>query len=501
MASIYRPSYTVEQNGKKLRRKSPRWHISYRDADGVRRRVAGFKDKTATTQLAAELEKTAELARAGVVDRFAAHRRAPLAEHLSDFKTNLLDKGNTAKHANLVHKRAEAVVKACGCVRIGDVSASRVQSYLAQRRRSGLSIQTSNFYLQAAKQFFGWLVADRRTDDNPLAHLKGQNVKLDRRHDRRALELEELQRLIEATVAGPQHHRMTGPDRAMLYKMAVSTGLRANELATLTWASLDFEGPEPSVTVLAGYSKHRREDLVYLPLELAQDLAEWRIQRQDAGDADKVFATFDPKRGAKMIRKDLELAGIPYKDSSGKVADFHSLRHTCATLLVKAGVDPKVVQLFVRHSTIGLTMDRYTHMRVADQRGALKALPTLPGIYSGDPGKQDDLIARKTGTDDLPMESPKSACAILARAASISMPEQSSAGTEGALEKVDEHEFGENCKVLGKDSLDTSGHDLTPSFPNGGRGIRTPGTTSVQRFSRPSPSATRSSLRPQQVTL
>ncbi len=269
MASIYRPSYTVVKNGKKVRHKSPRWHIGYTDADGIRRRVKGFKDKIATAQLAAKLEKEAELAEAGVFDKYAQHRRRPLAEHLADFRKNLSDKGNTPQHVNLVHNRVKAIVKSCGFTYIDDISASRVQSYLAERRRAGLSIQTSNFYLQAMKQFCRWLISDRRTADSPLAHLKGQNVKLDRRHDRRALELEELQRLLKAALAGPKHHQMTGQERAMLYKMAVNTALRANELATLAWTSLDLEGPEPAVTVLAGYSKHRREDLVYLPAELA----------------------------------------------------------------------------------------------------------------------------------------------------------------------------------------------------------------------------------------
>jgi len=35
-----------------------------------------------------------------------------------------------------------------------------------------------------------------------------------------------------------------------------------------------------------------------------------------------------PDAPAKMLRRDLEAAGIPYKDSAGRYADFHSLRHT-----------------------------------------------------------------------------------------------------------------------------------------------------------------------------
>ena len=64
-----------------------------------------------------------------------------------------------------------------------------------------------------------------------------------------------------------------------------------------------------------------------------------------------------------MIRRDLDEAGIPYRDDAGRVADFHSLRHTFITNLARGGVHPKVAQALARHSTITLTMDRYSHTR------------------------------------------------------------------------------------------------------------------------------------------
>jgi integrase len=48
---------------------------------------------------------------------------------------------------------------------------------------------------------------------------------------------------------------MTGPDRAMLYRVAVGTGFRANELRSLTPESFDLDANPPKVTVEAAYSK------------------------------------------------------------------------------------------------------------------------------------------------------------------------------------------------------------------------------------------------------
>ena len=40
---------------------------------------------------------------------------------------------------------------------------------------------------------------------------------------------------------------------------------------------------------------------------------------------------------------------------------FHELRHTCASLLINAGVDPKTVSKRLGHSDTSITMEIYTH--------------------------------------------------------------------------------------------------------------------------------------------
>ena len=55
---------------------------------------------------------------------------------------------------------------------------------------------------------------------------------------------------------------------------------------------------------------------------------------------------------------------LVYRNQDGLVADFHALRHTFMTNLAIAGVHPKTAQMLARHSTIAMTMDRYTHSLV-----------------------------------------------------------------------------------------------------------------------------------------
>jgi integrase len=61
------------------------------------------------------------------------------------------------------------------------------------------------------------------------------------------------------------------------------------------------------------------------------------------------------------------------------VVDFQCLRHGFITYLVTANCPPKVAQTLARHSTIGLTMDRYTHLGIDDLVAGLKRLPTMAG--------------------------------------------------------------------------------------------------------------------------
>lgn len=168
----------------------------------------------------------------------------------------------------------------------------------------------------------------------------------------------------------------------MLYHLAVTTGLRASELASLTPRSFDLVGDPPTVTVEAGYSKHRRRDVLPLSADIAEALNDYLSSRQLRKDERLWTGSWSRKGSAIMIRKDLNAAEIPYENNSGRVFDFHALRHQFISSLAQAGVHPKEAQSLARHSTITLTMDRYTHLNVVDLTGALERLPAVVGEES-----------------------------------------------------------------------------------------------------------------------
>ncbi len=387
MASIFRQKYTVkDSSGKTIRKQSQYWYIDYKTADGTRKRVRAFKDKTATAQLAAKLEKEAELAGAGIIDRFKEHRKRPLTEHLADFRRYL---GETTKHARQVEQVLQKVFTTCKFYCWSDISVSRVLEYLNGLKNKGdISQRTFNFYLKTGKQFCKWMILDQRAAESPLAHLKSETVtKLMRK--RRALELEEIRLLLETTKEQPTRFGMSGYERSLLYKLAVETGLRAGELRSLTVSSFDFDSC--TVTIEAAYAKNKKSCVLPLKPETAIE-----VRTFTAGKLPTAGVFNIPEKTAKMLKADLATAGIEYKDEGGRFADFHSLRHTAGTLLASSGVHPKVAQSIMRHSDINLTMSLYTHTLRGQESEAIENLPDL--------SLPSKVRQKATGTDDLPAE-------------------------------------------------------------------------------------------------
>ena len=223
----------------------------------------------------------------------------------------------------------------------------------------------------------------------------------------------------------------------MIYKTLVLTGLRKNELATLTVGQLELDGPAAFAQLHAADEKNRQGNQIALRADLVADLKEWLaasklspdslLFRVPAGlirilDRDLVAAglarrvrveesrvRIEAKR-AKGGRTQVKIAGkwrtadgklvkvdgdqaviaahwvIDKRDERGRTLDVHALRHSFSTLLSVGGVAPRTAQAAMRHSDIKLTMQTYTDPKLLDVHGAIKALPSLP-LRQGDPAE------------------------------------------------------------------------------------------------------------------
>jgi integrase len=421
--SLYRPSYRVKGE----RFQSPTWWIQFRDHREIRRKIRGLPDRRTTEAMEERLKhlvharasatppttdirrwcdalpaRTREtLARFDLLDRKQVAAAEPLTVHLASWAEHLAAKGTSERQRKQVTARAAKVIKGCRFVSFADVDATRVERFLRDRRErrdqwapSGLSAQTSNGYLQAIREFLGWAVRSGLMAEDPLRVLRPMNPQLDRRRERRALTADELRALLAATESAPSFRAISGHQRAMLYRVASETGLRLGELRAVMVADLDLaDADSASIRVRAPHAKNRRE--ARLPLRRATAMALREFVSESLPVA-RVFALFRWWSAAAVLREDLALADIPYRDAAGRVVDFHSLRVTFATNLARSRVPLQLAQRLMRHSDPRLTSSIYTVLNSDDEREAVAALPDL------DVAPLAPDAARATGTDDAP---------------------------------------------------------------------------------------------------
>jgi integrase len=266
---------------------------------------------------------------------------------------------------------------------------------LRDRQGQGASVETANQYLTHLKGFCRWLAKDGRTGHNPVEHLEPGNTEVDRRHDRRELDAEELRRLLTAARGSGRTFRgLTGWDRYHLYATACGTGFRASGLASLTPDSFDLEAEPPTVTLAARGNKSRKQKVQPLPGDVADLLRDYMRDRPSGQPVWPLTWTSD-RVAADMLRIDLDAAGIPYAVAGPDgplCADFHALRHSYLTLGGRAGIDLRTLQELAGHSTPVLRA-RYSHRRLHDLPGAVEKLPSLL------PGDAPAQALRATGTE------------------------------------------------------------------------------------------------------
>lgn len=403
MASLYKKPQRITdpETGERVMRKTKKWYGRYRDADGTEHRVPLASDKRVAQQMLSNILAKVEREKNGIIDEIIEEAKKPLSEHLDDFEQHLKAKNDSPTHV----KNTVNMIKYIASVRnwrdLRSMNASSLEAFINFiRNERNLSIERGNHYIRAVKCFSRWLLDNDRIEKDPFRRIKVLNPAVDPRHHRRPLSSEEFSLLIDAARTGPPVQGLSSSDRVMLYYIAAWTGFRKKELGSLTLRHLFLDAPVPYLTVPASYSKRRRNDTQLLHPGLVTLLKSWLARKKPKAD-DILFAISKEISGvdrntAEMIAFDLNAARsfwiaesetpeeekkriesdfLKYKDSQGKFADFHGLRHTFITNLSLNGVDPKTAQALARHSTMELTMNVYTHLNDQKQIDAINLLP------------------------------------------------------------------------------------------------------------------------------
>lgn len=337
-----------------------------------KKRVPLAADKSVALRMLADLVTAGERGEAGLTDRKdSAAALEPLAV---EFVEGIGRKAGTS-HTTSVIRNIRRVLAGCKLKTVADLRAAdlavRVEAFVWSLTEGddAIAAPTAAYIGKHARQFTRWLWRKRKLlDSDPLAgmDLPSQDVV----NKRRALTAEELAKLIQTAAESKVVFReMTGPERAILYSLAVTTGFRAAELAQLTAASFDLSADPPTVSLPGTHTKNKKDARLPVASGVARQLAPL-LARRPSGP---VFPGTWWDRAADMLRIDLEAAGIKGMTGDGETV-FHSLRHTFITLVGQSS-PLKVLQDLARHSTPILTVGRYSHAELSEKAAAVDAIP------------------------------------------------------------------------------------------------------------------------------
>ncbi len=194
-----------------------------------------------------------------------------------------------------------------------------------------------------------------------------------------------------ALLAAPDRSKWAGRRDHVILLVALQTGLRASELASLRCKDVVL-GVGAHISCLG---KGRKERSTPLRPDTAKVLQTWIKERR--GEADQPL--FPSMRGDKLSRDALEhlvrkhclTASRSCPSLAGKRVSPHTLRHSTAMELLHHGVDQSVIALWLGHESVETTQI-YLHadMRLKEKALSRVAAPTAsPGRYR----PNDQLLA------------------------------------------------------------------------------------------------------------
>jgi integrase len=396
MASLQKITYVfwLDKDGRRVKRGTPgarkrveestKYYACWREGKR-QRRVPLCADKDAAQAMLTDLMRTKDRVKAWLIDLRQHHYDRPAREHLDEFLPVMRAKGKSEKDKD----RKETILRAfVGRLRsLTDLTHDAVDRYLA-----GVGGSTGNRkkHLSAISVWVKWLLKKDRIEADPLARVDVPSGGT-RTKERRALTVEQIQKLLDACRERPLAEFkkrygdevreavrakmiLRGRERALIYKTAVYTGLRAGEIGALKPHHLELDRkPFPRLEIPGKLTKNGQQARLLLVPAFAQELANW-IRDAGKGPDDPLFNV--PQASARIMQKDLKLAGVAYRTGRGD-ADFHSLRMTANVMLGQAGIPARIRQLFMRHSDIRLTMATYDDESFLDLESAVKAMEGL----------------------------------------------------------------------------------------------------------------------------
>jgi site-specific recombinase XerD len=197
---------------------------------------------------------------------------------------------------------------------------------------------------------------------------------------------------MDVLAAAPDRSTWAGRRDHTLLVIALRTGLRLSELTGLRYQDVQL-GPTSHLKCL-GKGRKRRDT----PLDKATVglLRCWLAERQGRPD-DVIFPSrrggqLSPDAVQRLIAKHVATARRSSPNLANKRISTHNLRHSCAMDLLRGGVDPAVLAMWLGHEKLE-SVNAYIH---ADPTLKQRALDRRSPLHTSRPGRfkpGDKLLA------------------------------------------------------------------------------------------------------------
>lgn len=220
-------------------------------------------------------------------------------------------------------------------------------------RATHLSAASLRAEITQVQQFYIWAVRDDLLQADPSALLSKPRA-------RRTLPRPADDSMIRACLAAAE------PSDKLIFALSALAGLRAAEIAGLTWASVDLPGRRLMVTGKGG-----RDRVVPISSSLAGYL-----EAAPPPHRGPVIRRQDGRPGHTAPSRVGQRAGYVFRMLGYDGARLHMCRHRLATRALEACHDVRVVQEILGHAELSTTAT-YTHVSTASRLDAVEAAGSL----------------------------------------------------------------------------------------------------------------------------
>lgn len=288
-------------------------------------------------------------------------------------------------YRSIVNRR---LIPGLGNIQLDKLKPQRIEEFYSELRKENLSERTIQHFHRVLSEALKHAQKHELIYRNPVSLAdspKPKNKQL------RTLTPKELRTLLKVAENSPYY---------LIIKTALITGLRQAELLGLHWRDVDLERGTISVnqvlykrngtTIFKEPKTEHSRRLVTMNEELVTLLKAYKAEQGDIylhlgqlpNDDRLVFyiepdKVIDPCVLSHSFSKIVKQAGL-------KDFRFHDLRHQMASLMLKAGVHPKVVQERLGHASITTTLNTYSHILPGMQKDAVEMLDKVLAEDSGE---------------------------------------------------------------------------------------------------------------------